>query len=68
MKVENTIKVYLSENVEGKEISDLVSQNILRATYQFTIIIVLFDSIVCAKFSFCWNSRRRWSWYWPWHI
>ena len=43
--------MYPSENTEGKEISDLVSQNILRATYQFTIIIVLFDSTVCAKFS-----------------
>ena len=44
--------MYPSENTEGKEISDLVSQNILRATYQFTIIIVLFNSAVCAKFSF----------------
>ena len=44
--------MYPSENVEGKEISDLVSQNILRATYQFTIIIGLCNSAVCTKFSF----------------
>ena len=58
MKVENTIKVYPSENVEGKEISDLVSQNILRATYQFTIIIGLCNSAVCTKFSFI----SSWHW------